>query len=108
MFSALYATMTDGRTIEMWYQCDVKGYQPGGQNWRFGKGQPSLLNYPGDHQWQMYLSLWKFWTIHNSQKMVCLLKKLENHHDILTDGFATSDINQARALATVLNEWFVE
>ena len=25
-FSALFATMPDGRTIEQWYQCDIKGY----------------------------------------------------------------------------------
>ena len=29
-FSALFAKLADGRTIEMHYQCDVKGYQPGG------------------------------------------------------------------------------
>lgn len=29
-FSALVAKMPDGRTIEQWYQCDVKAYDIGG------------------------------------------------------------------------------
>jgi hypothetical protein len=34
-YSAIYALMLDGRSIEAHYQCDVKGYNPGGQNWSF-------------------------------------------------------------------------
>ena len=30
-FSAMYAVMPDGRTIEQWYQCDLKGYDIGGK-----------------------------------------------------------------------------
>ena len=37
-FSAFRARMPDGRSIEEWYQCDVKGYDPGGTAWRSGKG----------------------------------------------------------------------
>ena len=40
-FSALYARMLDGRTIEEHYQCDVKGYDVGGTNWKLGKGKLS-------------------------------------------------------------------
>lgn len=38
-FSALCAKLSDGRTIEMHYQCDVKGFDIGGTNWRLGKGK---------------------------------------------------------------------
>ena len=41
-FSAFNAIMPDGRTIEQHYQCGVKGYQPGGTNWKLGKGKPPL------------------------------------------------------------------
>jgi hypothetical protein len=44
-FSALFALMPDGRTIEQWYQCDIKGYDIGGRNWKLGNGQPPLINF---------------------------------------------------------------
>ena len=37
-FSAFNAVLRDGRAIEQHYQCDVKGYDPGGKNWKLGKG----------------------------------------------------------------------
>lgn len=104
-FSALVATMPDGRTIEMWYQCDIKGYQRGGTDWRLGKGKPPLIRYKGDHLWQMYLNLWRIWTIHNIELMQELSKRIKENGNILSDRFASTDINQARALATILNEW---
>lgn len=107
-YSALSARMSDGRTIEQWYQCDVKGYEPGGTNWRLGKGKKSLINYPGDHRWQMYLSLWKFWIIRNPQAFTRLAELVPQHDWTLTDRFASTDINQARALATLLNEWWFD
>lgn len=100
--------MPDNRTIEQWYQCDVKGYDPGNIDWMLGKGQPALIPYKGDSQWQMYLALWRIWAIHNSHLVVSLFQKLHEHEDTLTDMFATSDINQARALAIIINEWILE
>ena len=41
-FSAFVARLPEGRTIEAVYQCDIKGYDPGGTNWRLGKGKPPL------------------------------------------------------------------
>ncbi len=32
-YSAFTAKMEDGRTLEEWYQCDLKQYDPGGTNW---------------------------------------------------------------------------
>lgn len=104
-FSALFAGMPDGRTIEQWYQCDVKGYQPGGRDWRLGKGKPSLLQYPEGHLWLMYLSLWRLWTLNNMRLMSELREQAIQHNHTLTDCFATTPVNQAHALATILTEW---
>ena len=104
-FSALTAKMPDGRTIEQWYQCDIKGYEIGGTNWRLGKGKPPVFAFPGDQLWQLYLGLWRIWAIHNGMLIVELVQKAKEHNHTLSDCFASSDINQARALATILNEW---
>lgn len=102
-FSALFARMPDGRTIEEHYQCDVKGYQPGGTNWRLGKGKPPLLEVD---LWEEYLALWRIWAIHNHALMCELVKQAKKHSYTLSDRFATTEVNQAHALATVLNETF--
>jgi len=105
-FSAFVAKMPDGRTIEEWYQCDIKAYDPGGRAWRLGKGKPSLIVYPEDHLWQMYLSLWRLWTIRNLLLVDELIGSVTAQNHTLRDRFATSPINQAHALATILNEWW--
>ena len=100
-FSALYAVMPDGRTIEMHYQCDVKGYQPGGRDWRLGKGKPPknqvLDLYPP------YLALWKVWAEHHPDLIDELRSKAAQAGNRLSDCFASTPINQARALADILN-----
>lgn len=55
-FSALFARMPDGRSIESHYQCDVKGYSPGSNNWRLGKGKPPLDK--SKDLWAEYMALW--------------------------------------------------
>lgn len=103
-FSALFATLSDGRTIEMHYQCDVKGYQPGGKNWRLGKGKPSLRKVD---LWSEYLSLWRQWANDHRDLMFHLwsiLKLLEDPR--LVDSFAKGPVNQAAALATLITEMF--
>ena len=107
-FSALYAQMPDGRTIEQWYQCDIKGYDIGGRDWGLGKGKPSLIAYTGDLQYEMYLSLWRLWALHHIETMKELMLHATEHNHMLSDCFAGTDINQARALAQILNEWFSE
>lgn len=104
-FSAFGARMADGRTIEEWYQCDIKGYEPGGTNWKLGKGKPSLITYPDGQLYEMYLSLWRLWAIRHP-KLITELNTIARKHNILTDCFALTSINQARALAQILNEWF--
>lgn len=108
-FSALNAVMPDGRTLEMWYQCDIKRYDIGGTNWREGKGKPPA---PGAYsitrelQWELYLNLWRIWAIRNESLMFELASAVKGKGWVLTDRFATSSINQARALSVILNDWF--
>jgi hypothetical protein len=99
-FSALKATLSDGRTIEQHYQCDVKGYDPGGTNWRIGKGRPAKD--PSTNLWLSYLALWEWWAIENPE-LIDELSKIPKH-TVFTDLFANSDISQARAIAQILNE----
>ena len=105
-FSAFQARMPDGRTLEEWYQCDVKGYDVGGANWRLGKGKPSARYMTSTAQLAAYVSLWRLWALYNVEKMGELFCKLETAGTCtLTDRFATSDINQAHALSIILNEY---
>lgn len=103
-FSAFNAIMTDGRSIEHWYQCDVKAYDPGGRNWRAGKGKPPRVPYPEGQLWLAYLGLWRLWAVRHTTAITMLYESVgaDGH---LTDCFATTEINQAHALATILNEW---
>jgi hypothetical protein len=98
-FSAFNAFMPDGRTIEMHYQCDVKGYQPGGTNWNLGKGKPPLD--PDTNLWAEYLALWVDWALRNPE----LIEELRYNAvaGVLSDRYATTNVNQAAALAWILN-----
>lgn len=102
-FSAFYATMPDGRSIEQHYQCDVKGYDIGGTNWRLGKGKPPLKPMTKDELWHAYLGLWRTWAASNPQKIEYLREKARLNCNVLSDRFASTPINQARALATILS-----
>lgn len=99
-FSALVAQLADGRTIEMHYQGDVKQRDPGGRNWRLGKGKPPLD--PSVDLWAGYLDLWRQWARLNPELIEDLRAKSRGL--VLTDMFASSPISQARALAQILNE----
>lgn len=100
-FSAFYARMSDGRSIEEHYQCDVKGYDPGGTNWRLGKGKPPLDR--SLDTWQAYLALWKCWAEANPRLIDELRKRADENGRVLRDRFASTPVNQARALAAILN-----
>lgn len=99
-FSAFVATMPDGRTIEQHYQCDVKGYDVEGVNWRLGKGNPPLRD---ANLWEEYLALWKSWAKSNRPLVLELEGVVECYERMLSDRFATTEVNQAHALAEVLN-----
>lgn len=100
-FSALFATLPDGRTIEEHYQCDVKGYNPGGTNWRDYKGKPPLN--PETNLWHEYLKLWCEWADHNPDLIEELRRMARITGGVLSDKFANTNISQARALAHILN-----
>lgn len=100
-FSALFAKMPDGRSIEMHYQLDVKGYNPGGRNWRLGKGKPPLDE--SKDLVKEYQKLWETWAKDNQELLLELKVILLTHNNTLTDMFATTNVNQARALSIILN-----
>jgi len=102
-FSAFVARLPEGRTLEEVYQCDVKGYDPGGTQWRLGKGKPPLL--PVD-LWPAYLALWRRWAVDNAALMAELRLAANRHGNTLSDRFATSPVNQAHALAQLLTEGY--
>lgn len=101
-FSALYARMCDGRSIESHYQCDVKQNQPGGVDWRLGKGKPPLDKTVD--LWKEYLQLWRQWADRNPKLMGELYQTAALYDHTLTDCFASTPVNQAHALSVLLNE----
>jgi hypothetical protein len=110
-FSALYARLDDGRTIEEWYQCDerspsgypLKGYDPGGTNWRLGKGKPPKHPVAPDQLFLGYLDLWDAWAANNMPLMYELYQYALMNEGCLKDTFATTPTNQAHALSILLN-----
>lgn len=101
-FSAFNAIMPDGRSIEQHYQCDVKGHDVGGTNWRKGKGKPPVDK--TTNTWFEYLKLWRTWADNNPELMGELKQKVSEHDYHLSDRFATTPTNQAHALARILSE----
>ena len=89
-FSAFYARLPNGRSIEETYQT-AKGS---------GKGRPAVD--PNFDYWGTYLSLWEAWAEANPTLLRELIKAAK--HKILTDRFAKTENNQARALAYILNK----
>ena len=101
-YSALYTKLEDGRSIEQHFQGDIKGYDPGGTNWKLGKGKP-----PKDKSidlWEEYLKLWRRWADLNPHLLEELYHITKLTNNTLTDMFASSENNQARALAYLINE----
>jgi len=96
-FSAFFARLHDGKSIEYHYQVSVKGYPSISE----GKGKPPLD--PSVDLWEEYLKLWKEWAKQNPELIDELKLVLPQFDYTLTDMFATSKVNQARALVTILN-----
>jgi hypothetical protein len=104
-FSALWARLKDGRTIEEAYQLDVKGYRDtGATHWKAGKGRPPLKAYKGDELYQAYEALWQQWVDENPALIIELRVFATLNNYLLTDKFASTPISQARALASILNK----
>ena len=94
-FSAFYAKLKNGKSVELTYQ-QAKGYTSA----KAGKGKPAID--PNFNYWGTYLKIWKDWARENPELMDNLRKISQGK--VLTDRFATSENNQANALATILNE----
>ena len=97
-FSAFNAIMPDGRSIEVIYQTQIKGYS----TWRAGKGKPPLD--PTVNLWEEYLNLWRVWANNNLPLMRELYFAASKQNFILSDCFASTPVNQAHALSEILNE----
>lgn len=100
-FSAFNARIKaeNNRTIEEIYQTDVKGYS----SIQEGKGKPARTGISRDEQYAQYKDLWRQWASENPKLMQELAQKTQGK--VLTDMFANTDINQARALSEILNEY---
>lgn len=96
-FSAFYAKMADGRSIEEHYQCDIKGYP----SWSEGKGKPPLRECD---LYSEYLNLWRVWSNEHLDLLKELAERAKEYDGFLSDKFATTNVNQASALAHILNE----
>lgn len=100
-FSALFARLKDGRTIEEAYQLDIKGYRSQGNDWKLGKGKPPLNPMTKEASWEAYKNLWRTYLVENPDIAKDLKAKAAGK--ILTDKFASTDVSQARALSEILN-----
>lgn len=100
-FSALFARLADGRTLEEAYQLDIKGYRCQTSNWKDAKGKAALNNKSHEELLLEYNALWEQWAIENPN----LINELEqiSRGKVLTDKFATSDICQAHALSLIID-----
>lgn len=101
-FSALYAKLPDGRTIEEAYQIGVKGYP----SIKEGKGKPPIGK-TKEQAYSEFVDLWRLWAKDNNEAMSDLRTKATEHNNALSDQFAKNtpdSVNQARALAQILNE----
>lgn len=100
-FSAFYAILPDGRSIEEHYQVDIKGYN----SIKEGKGNPPKREISRKDLYKRYKDLWRKWAENNEALIIELAIQAKNK--VLTDKFAKTKISQARALCEILNENFL-
>ena len=109
-FSAFSAKIKrfDNLTIEVLYQCtDLgKGNDPIDLDWRKGKGFPPANRKSPEELYKGYKQLWTFWMAENIDLVFELAERAADAGYVLTDCFASTPINQARALSELLNEFF--
>ena len=98
-FSALYAVLKNGFTIEQIYQTKIKGYP----SVKEGKGKPPIDKTYTQCE-QEYKALWKIYLDENPDLLNQLEMKARENGNCLEDRFASSAINQARILSQILNE----
>lgn len=107
-FSAFFAKLSDGRTVEEAYQLDVKGYRRLGYTVlqaQQDRGVHAPLQMSAEERYEKYLGLWRQWAKENPAAIEELREKARGK--VLTDMFSSlgaDSVNQARALAQILNE----
>jgi hypothetical protein len=99
-FSAYWAKLKNGNTIEYEYQVVIKGYN----SIKEGKGKPPLNEYNHTELWFKYKSLWEEYLLENPNLLLDIARQAKSK--CLTDHFSTSDINQAHAISEILNETY--
>lgn len=100
-FSAFYAILSDGLSIEYHYQVNIKGYS----SIKEGKGKPPKYKISKEDLYSKYLDLWSRYLKEN--KGLILELAMNSIDKPLTDMFASSDINQARALTELMNKLLI-
>lgn len=99
--------MEDGHTLEDHYQLVVKGRGVlGHDTWRAGKGKAPVGQFTGDELYLAYRRLWEAWARAHPALMGELREQALAHQGVLSDRFASSPVNQARALSDLLNLGF--
>lgn len=101
-YSPFITRIRDGRTIEEIYQCDVKGYDVGGTNWKLGKGKPSLDK--DVDLFTSYFELWEEWFNEHPKEVDELHEILKLNLYRIGDKFGTTSVNQGLVLSILLNE----
>ncbi len=81
-----------------------KGYDPLGTNWRLGKGKPPLVSLSKDQLYLEYKKLWQSWADMHPDLIDELFYRAKDNGNTLRDRFASSPVNQARALADIIND----
>lgn len=101
-YSAFYARLNDGLSIEHHFQCFIKGYP----SIEEGKGNPPLREMPKEETYYLYKELWRKYLDSKPWLWAELKVNVEKCNNTVSDMFGTSGINQARALCDLLNERF--
>lgn len=101
------AVLPDGRTIEEAYQLDVKGYRAKGvTNWLIVKGKPPVSHMTQNELFVAFVKLWDEYIWANDGMLMDLFWATEKCGcRVLTDQFAKTPVNQAAALAALLNSY---
>lgn len=101
-YSAFYARLNDGLSIEHHFQCFIKGYP----SIEEGKGNPPLREMSMEETYYLYKELWRKYLDSKPWLWTELKVNVEKCNNTVSDMFGTSEINQARALCDLLNERF--
>lgn len=80
----------------------MKGYRKFGNSPMLGKGKSPLDK--SKNLWKEYLVLWKTCAKENPILIEELKNKVKAYNNVLSDRFANTPVNQAHALADILND----